>query len=551
MTNNAVEFTTQTPARTVFSIQSRILPYVLLLLVIIFFGLIRYRLRDMPLERDEGEYALSGQLMLQGIPPYKLAYNLKLPGTYAAYAAILTIFGETPAGIHLGFLLMNAFTTLLMYILAARLLGRLAGVVAAASYALLSSSPGILGFQAHATHFIVLPAIVSILLLLSALESRRWWLFFGCGLFAGISFLMKQHGVFVPVFCFLYLLVSARKQGRNLRDIIRPSTWFAIGVLLPCLITGWLLYRAGVFSQFWFWTVSYAGEYSKMGLRRGIRVFLENFRIVAADTVLIWLLAALGIIVLRWSPSARKHSWFLISLLVLAFLAICPGVQFRPHYFVLLLPAVSLFVAVAISSATEIIAAQPNPKYVIALPVLAFLTCFASTVYQQRTFYFSLSPEQALRASYPSDAAIFLAAPKIANYVRDHSSPSSRLAVIGSEPEIYFYTHRIPATGYIYMYSLTEKQKYTDQMRQQMIHEIESNKPDYLVYVDAWDSWGYQNAAAPHVTALFSWAKDYIRGNYERVGVAELGKSIQYAWGDRATIYLPPSGELVYVFKRK
>src|SRR5215467_2632490 len=115
-----------------------------LFLVIVFFGLVRYRLRDMPLERDEGEYALSGQLMLQGIPPYKLAYNMKLPGTYAAYAAIMAIFGQTPAGIHLGFLFVNAATTLLMYILGGRLFGRLAAVVTSTSYALLSTNPSIL-----------------------------------------------------------------------------------------------------------------------------------------------------------------------------------------------------------------------------------------------------------------------------------------------------------------------------------------------------------------------------------------------------------------------
>jgi hypothetical protein len=39
------------------------------------------------LERDEGEYAYAGQLMLQGIPPYQLAYTMKLPGPFAAYAA--------------------------------------------------------------------------------------------------------------------------------------------------------------------------------------------------------------------------------------------------------------------------------------------------------------------------------------------------------------------------------------------------------------------------------------------------------------------------------
>ena len=66
---------------------------------------IRIRLLGIPLERDEGEYAYSGQLMLQGIPPYKLAYNMKFPGTYAAYAAIMAIFGQTIAGIHFGLLL--------------------------------------------------------------------------------------------------------------------------------------------------------------------------------------------------------------------------------------------------------------------------------------------------------------------------------------------------------------------------------------------------------------------------------------------------------------
>src|SRR5579864_778475 len=102
---------------------------IILLLLIVLFGLIRYRLRDMPLERDEGEYAYSGQLLLQEIPPYKLAYNMKLPGVYAAYAAIMAAFGETPAGIHIGLLLINAATIVLLYLLTSLLFGRLAALI--------------------------------------------------------------------------------------------------------------------------------------------------------------------------------------------------------------------------------------------------------------------------------------------------------------------------------------------------------------------------------------------------------------------------------------
>src|SRR5271166_4450374 len=99
----------------------RVSPYVyygLLLLVIVLFALIRFRLRDIPLERDEGEYAYAGQLMLQGVPPYQLAYTMKLPGTFTAYAAILATFGQTPAGVRTGLILVNAATTLLVFLLA-------------------------------------------------------------------------------------------------------------------------------------------------------------------------------------------------------------------------------------------------------------------------------------------------------------------------------------------------------------------------------------------------------------------------------------------------
>ena len=75
-------------------------PWVVVLLVMLAAGLLRWRLLDIPLERDEGEYAYAGQLMLQGIPPYQLACNMKLPGTYAAYAVLMAVFGQTIAGVH-------------------------------------------------------------------------------------------------------------------------------------------------------------------------------------------------------------------------------------------------------------------------------------------------------------------------------------------------------------------------------------------------------------------------------------------------------------------
>src|SRR5437879_1293821 len=183
-------------------------------LVILVTVAVRLRLRDMPLERDEGEYAYAGQLILQGIAPYKLVYNMKFPGTYAAYALIMALFGQTPGGIHLGLTIVNAATIVLIFILGRKLLDSVAGIMAAASYALLSLSPAVLGLAAHANHFVILAAVAGMLALVRGCEAGRPVACFGSGLLFGVALLMKQHGVVFGVFGGLYLVWERTRAGR-------------------------------------------------------------------------------------------------------------------------------------------------------------------------------------------------------------------------------------------------------------------------------------------------------------------------------------------------
>jgi len=522
-----------------------------LLLVTLLFGAIRFRLRTMPLERDEGEYAYSGQLLLQGIPPYKLAYNLKLPGIYAAYAVILALFGQTASGIHLGLLLISAASSVLIFLLTARLFGSLAGVVAAASYSLFCASPSVMGFEAHATNFVVAPALLGIMLLLQGLQSRGRWLFFASGLLCGIAFLMKQHGVFFSFFCFFYLILSGWKQKQGWRDLLSEACALAVGFLLPYAVMCWLLYRMDVFHEFWFWTVSYAGEYSNMGLRRGIHAFLENYGAIVRANCVIWLIAFIGLIAPLWNERARRHFGFTLGLLFFSFLALCPGAYFRPHYFVLLLPVAAMLTGVGVSSVSsmmEALAGSGRHRLVAVIPVLIFLAAFGSSVFRQRQFYFSLDPVAALQATYGTNP--FSAAMKTADYVRQNSADTARIAVLGSEPEIYFYARRRSATGYLYMYSLIMRQKYTARMQEELIQEVETNRPEYLVYVDVAESWGERDRA-PQASAFLAWLREYSNRYYERDGVAEVGDSPTYVWGDAAKSYVPGSRPAIYVLKRK
>ena len=71
-----------------FARHGALLGVLVVLAVLALVALVRLRVAAVPLERDEGEYAYAGQLILKGIPPYQLAYNMKFPGTYYAYSLV-------------------------------------------------------------------------------------------------------------------------------------------------------------------------------------------------------------------------------------------------------------------------------------------------------------------------------------------------------------------------------------------------------------------------------------------------------------------------------
>jgi len=111
----------------------RTVSFVILALTFLFDIGLRFRLAPKPLEHDEGEYALLGQLMLDGIPPYVEAANMKCPGTDAMHAIGMLIFGQIPAGVHLSLLVVNVASLFLMFFIGTRMLGFFGGAIAAAA----------------------------------------------------------------------------------------------------------------------------------------------------------------------------------------------------------------------------------------------------------------------------------------------------------------------------------------------------------------------------------------------------------------------------------
>ena len=318
-------------------------------LIILFVVVVRARLLDVPLERDEGEYAYMGQLLLQGIPPYSEAYNMKFPGTYLMYAGIMSLFGQTIRGIHLGFMLLNLATVLLVFQLGRKIASDLAAGIASATYAVLSLSSTVFGFAAHATHFVALPAVGGAVLLLFAAEKNKLPLYFLSGTLFGLAFIMKQPGLFFILFGASYIIYHdwLSKPEPIAKRLPLHLCMFTAGALLPFLAVALWLYASGVFDKFWFWTFQYAAQYGmQVPLSEAFGVFRRNFLEVADGFQLLWLASALGLPAVFFLADLKKTRVFIVLFALFSFLSICPGFYFRPHYFVTLLPASSLLIGI-------------------------------------------------------------------------------------------------------------------------------------------------------------------------------------------------------------
>jgi len=451
-----------------------------LLTIILSTAAIRVRLLEVPLERDEGEYAYAGQLILQGVPPYAQVYNMKMPGIYAVYALILSVFGQTHSGIHLGLLVINAATIIVLFLLAKKLFDPIAGVAAAGAFALLSLGQSVQGVFANAEHFVILPALGGILLLLRAVDYQRWFSLLGGAVLLGLGFVMKQHGAAFIVFGGLYLLFSEiRRRPFAWKSFAAKGILFLFGVVLPFALTCFILWWCGVFEKFWFWTFDYAREYVSI---------------------------------------------------------------------ILLLPAVALLAGIGVSSIQTLLAQSRSALAGRAIPILLTFFVLFHTIYQQRNFFFVMSPSEASRSTYGSNP--FPESLEIARFIKEHSEKNDRIAVIGSEPQIYFYSNRRSATGYIYTYALMEKHSYALKMQEEMIREIESARPKFLVFVNVSTSWLVRSDSEK---IIFKWFQRYQEKYFRQVGVIDIisAERTIYHWEEKVLGYSPLSKHWLLVFRRK
>jgi hypothetical protein len=340
----------------------------------------------------------------------------------------------------------------------------------------------------------------------------------------------------------LLLPVPSIPWGVILAEVAVLCAGLAVPYLLMCLVLWW----AGAFHQFFFWTISYAAKYALAVSPVNMPDLLKaTLGAVVGPDVVLWTLPWLGALLI-WSDKQLDltRRSFLIALLLFSVASVCVGFYFRGHYFILLLPAMALWIGMTVSRALRLMRGHHSTDVMVATPLLLlFVVGLLASLVGNGITWFALSATEASQAVYHT--SLFTEAVKVANEFRANTSKNARIAVIGSEPEIYFYAARRAATAYIYMYPLMEDQPYAPVMQEEMISQIERARPEAAVYVEDDLSWLKRSSSHQR---LREWWKAYAATNMEPVSMLKLEDASEESAGPEPQ---PQSGKYLLTYQRK
>jgi len=521
--------------------------YIVLGLTLLFVLFVRINLLDIPIERDEGGFAYIGKMMFEGKLLYTDLHDIKLPGLYITYGLIVKLFGFTPTGVHLGLLLFNVATILLLFFFIREIFDHLTAAITAATFAILSLSPNVLGFAGHATQLLLLPGFAGMWLLIKGLkQEKKMWLFLA-GLLFGYAFTIKQQSLYFMLLGGIYLLFDRYgEKPMNWKKVIPEMSLLIAGSVLPYLLVVIYMAIQGRFSDLWFWTFEYP-KAEGAGKTMDQSLFFLKFMsgIVLKGQTWLWILAGLGMITTFFSDLNRTQKFLAISLPFFMFGGVATGFHFYPHYFVMMLPAVALLTGLLIRNVNQLLA-KKNLSILAVVPVLLFFFSWTEIIQNRPNYFFNPDNEQIIKRSYSGNP--FLEAKVIGEYIQSISQPEDKIVVFGSEPEFLMYANREAVGGHLFIYPLTDGRYYSEKLQDEMMARIQKEKPKYAVFASYGPSWLAKNSQF-HEKMMTE-----LRTNYLPTPVALADSSEPepvYRLGDEVLNFKPGNEKILWVYQRR
>ena len=96
-----------------------------------------------------------------------------------------------------------------------------------------------------------------------------------------------------------------------------------------------------------------------------------------------------------------------------------------------------------------------------------------------KDYYFHPNYDRILRTTYGNNP--FPESMAIANWLNANTKPEDGLVIMGSEPQIYFYTKKHCPSRHAYFAAIVDNVKEHEEWQHEFVNDVEKAKPKYFI----------------------------------------------------------------------
>jgi len=394
------------------------------------------------IDEDEAFYATAARLVTHGGKLYQDAVELKPPLLIYFYALGFSIFGNDLRLLHGVTVIWVLATAAGLGGIARQLSSKWeAAYLSALLYVLFTPTFVPQALSTNGEILLNLPLAIGAFLFLKSEPRQRHALLFLSGVGCGLAFLFKyQGGIFLAVIL-VYILVTKPWLAKRWPDKIAGlQSLLVIGGFASVLISLYAIFRyLGNWEDFYFWgwkfNFIFMEDFTPRYFFQRLLAHAPRFFLI---WLVLWIFTFMAIRKALRAPRDVPPGYHLIMLWLLgSVLAVGVGGKFFGHYFIQLLPPLTVLTDVAIIDWSLAHDSTPNVKWKrravlagIIIPPIIYLGV------NWREEQKRMNGENRYFQS-------------IATEVQKLSAPADKIFIWGRMPELYYFSQRLPASRFI------------------------------------------------------------------------------------------------------
>ncbi|UCE62265.1 MAG: glycosyltransferase family 39 protein [Phycisphaerales bacterium] len=489
--------------------------------------LILFRLHafDLPLETDECNYIYIGGRLLDGDRLYIDVWDHQPFGVFALFAGVIALFGDGPEVFRWLAVVFSLVSILLINGIVRLTAGRVAAGAAVLLFAISSADPGTAGEGCNREIYMNTLILAAWLFALRSSSKPGWGFFLsGCALAVGscIKTILAVHWLLLAVWIAVTAWQRAARRRRT-RSALTALGFFAAGPIVLWLATFGYYAATQRFGEFidavFLFNLSYS-ESPESFFARFARFFAPQRHPFIFDSAFpLWIGGGIGSVLLIFVTALRRNLNALAALLLVlgSYLATCLPARFWPHYYYLLVPAMTISLSIGLAVCVEMLASRPPhvPSTVRkAVSLCLFAIVFAALLTTEYKHYLSQPPFGITVTRYNSRD--FWGRAQSEN-VRRVTEPGDEVFVYSNEAEIYYYSKRRCASRYTMITGIRAGVDPGNRRRATMMEELREDPPRLIMVL--FDDPAFDRSSPQFDEVAFSDWQAFLNAHYgEPVG---------------------------------